>query len=702
MSYSKVYPQDATNALTSVLRQDEQSAVAAEQTDLAAKQKIGTIGETIPLAFARRRDDIGGVWVSPKLIQLGVRQQDINMLYVLSQGKVAEPAIDNVFYGYTAFPTITNGRICAAYEAIPPCVELDYNPGGSTSWDTTVVYSGPGMPRTGDTTEFITRTDKCTQLALSFSGSCTVSIPSGTYVVENEFLARGASAYGWANPGPGDFAYRGIIWDWQRYGIPVELVVNNTQCIGRTDTIFSRSVSATVRSEARFNYQVINTKTNAVERSGEVWVPDGGTTLTISGLPPAQYKVVFSDHYSERTSAIDSYTPRRVRNSNQYDRWYDFAPNGRDAWAYQNYVASLNGAFRRNIAGSVSESFSAAQITETVRNELHYPTVPGGSNQQSGGYTDLTLLGARGHYDALRPATGPNHFTQIHAFLFEGIKVPKLLEAKAVGASDSYPDLVYYLMNLAGMLKADQIDEPGLSAAAVFNDKYKLRFNGVLTVTVNFREWLSRTAPYFLLTPRQVDGRFGLDPVVPIDSGGAIKLTPVQAVATFGPEDIGQGSLQKTWVPASERKPFVAVMVYREQPTGSVGQSRTVEVRYSGLAADGPFEQHDMTEFCCTAEHAVYAARYILARRRYVTHSIVFQAGRKAALLTPGQIIKLTLTVATSEGDGYEEDTFYQIEQLSETGAGAIEVVANEFPVNANGVSKIAYDIAQGDVVILQ
>ena len=700
---NKVYPQDASAAISGVLRQDEKSD-AAQQSDLAAKQLLGTIGETIPLAFALRRNDKGGTWVSPHLIQLGIRQTDISMLYVLSQGRVSQPAIGNVFYGYTGFSSIRDGQICAGYQALPPCVSLDYNPGGSTSWDTTISYGGPSLPSAGNTSQFVTRSSACVRLAFTLNGSCVVTPPSGNYVAESrELFASGQSAYGWPVIGPYDFPYRRTIWTWQDYGIPVELVVGGTQCIARTDTIFGRSVSVSVRSEARFSIDVHNAATGALVYSNSFWVPDGGTTFTVENLPPAQYRVTFKDRYSERSQGLATYQPQRFSQpSMSIDPWHQYAPNGIEAWKHQTSLMALNGTFRRNIAGNASESFSVGGVIETVRNTLNYPTLPGGSNQQQGGYTDLTLLGARGHYDSLRPPEGPQQFTQIHAFLTEGVQVPRLLQGKSPGPSDLYPDLVHYLMNMAGMLKNDQIDLDGLTLSALFTERYKLLFNGVLAVTVNFREWLARTSPYFVLTPRQVNGKFGLTPAIPVAADGSIDLGRVAPVATFDASDIVAGTYQKTWVPAADRKPFVAVMVFREQPAGSVGQSRTVEVRYQGLAASGPYEQHDLTEFCCTPEHAVYAARYILAKRRYVSHEITFTALRKASLLLPGQVIAVTLSVQASDGSSATSSGLYQIEQLSESQDGTVEVYAVEFPVDGSGVSRVAYDVARGDVVILQ
>jgi hypothetical protein len=700
---NRVYPQDASNSISGVLRQDEKSD-GTQQSDLAGKQQLGTLGETIPLAFALRRNDKGGTWVSPHLIQLGIKQTDISLLYVLSQGRVSEPVITNVFYGYAGFNTITNGQICSGYQALPPCVSLDYNPGGSTSWDTTVSYSGPGLPSAGNTSEFTTRTETCVKITLTISGTCTVSPPGGSYVVNNFHLSPGVVGYG--DPSGSAVASQ-LFFAWYEAGISNEFDPRGV-LICRTDTIFNRSVDLSIRSEVRYDYQVWDVKANAIVRSGQVWVPDGGTTLSIESLPSAQYKLVLSSFYAERSHTLATFVPQphgyrpgpgyADREASQYE---NNAINGRLAWAHQNRLQAQNGTFMRNIAGSSNQSFKV-EVLETVRTTLNFPTVPGGSNQQQGGYTDLTLLGARGHYDSLRPADGPQQFTQIHAFLTEGVQVPRLLQGKTTGPSDLYPDLVHYLMNMAGMLKSDQIDLDGLTLSALFTEKYKLLFNGVLAVTVNFREWLSRTAPYFVLTPRQVNGKFGLMPAIPTKADGTIDEGQVVPVATFDASDIVAGSYQKNWVPAADRKPFVAVMVFREQPAGSVGQSRTVEVRYQGMAASGPYEQHDLTEFCCTPEHAVYAARYILAKRRHVSHEITFTALRKASLLLPGQIISVAVTTQASDGTSATVGGLYQIEQLNESQEGTVEVHAIEFPVNDAGVSRVAYDVARGDVVILQ
>ena len=181
------------------------------------------------------------------------------------------------------------------------------------------------------------------------------------------------------------------------------------------------------------------------------------------------------------------------------------------------------------------------------------------------------------------------------------------------------------------MLKSDQIDRDSLVLANRLNERYDMYFNGVLQTTNSLAEWMTRTAPYFLLTPRQIDGKYGLWPVCPVNSANELSRDRTVPVLTVTRDDIVQGSYGRSYISVKDRRPVCLVMVYRDQPSQSVGQTVTVEVRYPGTALSGPFESHDLTEFACTSEQAVYAARYILSKRRYTTHTVSFTMARRAA-----------------------------------------------------------------------
>jgi hypothetical protein len=262
-----------------------------------------------------------------------------------------------------------------------------------------------------------------------------------------------------------------------------------------------------------------------------------------------------------------------------------------------------------------------------------------------------------------------------------------------------FPDLVRYLMELAGMLNTAQIDLDALRLSALFTAKYGLWFNGVLNVSVNFREWLGRISPYFLCYPRQIDGKYGVYPALPVGSDGTLDVGQTSPTMVFTVDDITAGSYRRTYTEAALRKPFCAVMVYRDQPENGIGTIKTTEVRYSGQALSGPFEQHDMSEFCVSRDHAVMAARYILAMRRWVTHTVSFDTGPQAAQLAPGVIIAIDLMQTSSAGTGIAERILYQVDSLNEAPDGQITVTAVHFPLDSGGRSQIALDLTSGATI---
>ena len=215
---------------------------------------------------------------------------------------------------------------------------------------------------------------------------------------------------------------------------------------------------------------------------------------------------------------------------------------------------------------------------------------------------------------------------------------------------------------------------------------------------------MTRTAPYFLVTPRQVDGKYGLWPVCPLNANFEFSRDQTIPVLTVTRDDIIEGTYGRAYISPKDRRPVCLVMVYRDQPNGSVGQTVTVEVRYPGTALSGPFESHDLTEFCCRAEQAVYAARYILAKRRYTTHAVTFDLNRRAAQLKPGDVIKVDLSFTTTEGAGITDSNFYQIESLQEGQAGSVTIEATHFPTSTlegvEDVSVVAYETHKGNVQI--
>ena len=306
-------------------------------------------------------------------------------------------------------------------------------------------------------------------------------------------------------------------------------------------------------------------------------------------------------------------------------------------------------------------------------------------------YKNMTLLGVRGlAYDFLNQDTN-FELAQIHAFVRDGIYVEDVRSTGAeAGPTSLYPNLVNYLMRNALKLDVDLVDLSSLALIANMNHKYNLWFNGVMAATSSFQEWIFRTAPYFWASPAQINGKYGLAPVVPLSPDGTVK-TSATALLELGLDQIIEGSYNMVMESSKERQDFCCVMVYKGSVTRSISETKTVEVRFKGAALEGPYETHDLTEFCIDQEHAIRAAMYILARRRYVTHTLNVTIRPQTVQLNPGDIVKANLEIIGGTKNKY----FYQVDSISEGPDGLVSLVLTHFPVNDQGQSLIALAMTQ-------
>ena len=698
------YPQDPTHAVSAIRRYDESSDSSTSQSSLERQQDLAVVGETVPMIFCHRfdwGDDLGingGVWISPRLIQLGVESTNLSMMYLLSQGKVTGLETDNTYWGYSKLKDRDpSAQMCYAYEAVPDCLDLDYDPGGSLSWTTTQTSGGPSL--NGASGSFTTTGD-VVKLVVTFTSNIRVQ--------GSDTIVGGFGGYSQiVNWGYSNVIYGGgATFDSDSpnninalFNLGSKSSITSGAGLSGTLSTYSfsnkhRSGSWDQTSEVRYDWRVRNVATSQIVKSGTIWIQHGTQSLTIDGLPQAQYQLEFDSLYKERNQPYGTYTIP--------DPGEDCA-----SWVSLHYqVPSLSvpssGFVRHTSPGSETQNISTT-ITQTILNVIEFPDLPGGDQQIVGGLSDLTMMGIAGDITALRPQDGPDYFIQSHIFVEQGVEVERLTWGGS-GSSPFYGDLLYYLFQQTKVLKEDQIDKDSLTLANRVAERYDMYFNGVLQTTNSLAEWMTRTAPYFLVTPRQVDGAYGLWPVCPVNAANELSRDPTVPVLTVTRDDIVQGSYSRNYISPKERRPVCLVMVYRDQPSGSVGQTVTVEVRYPGTALSGPFESHDLTEFCCRAEQAVYAARYILSKRRYTTHTVSFALGRRAAQLKPGDVIKVDLAFDTTDGAGITDATFYQVESLAEGQAGSVSIEATHFPTDTldgvSDVSVVAYETHQGNVSI--
>ncbi len=370
--------------------------------------------------------------------------------------------------------------------------------------------------------------------------------------------------------------------------------------------------------------------------------------------------------------------------------WYnateDIKPGGYRAWLYildgVTYKLGLN-------------SFPAINSVRQVRYGL-------------GGVTEkpeaTTYCGTGGTYEKMSTlaftVTYPNGYDgwkkQIHCFVRGGLHVTRLLD-NVYGPSNNVADLFRFLLANSSKINSGQIDTSSLIEAARFADTNEFWFNGTLADSVNLRDWMSKTLPYFLLRSTRINGKEALRPLVPyVAATGAINTDAVSWVFTFTEEHIVPGGFQISYMPLADRKPFCILVLWRQQPTDDIGLIRSTEVRYVGTAVDGPFEQHDLSSFCTSENHAVKAGAYILARRKHITHTLNITAKPDVfnKSLTTGDLVRVLLERTPSTGASSTHDGIYEVDQISKNLSGEVELALTEFPVDDDLRSIVALDVA--------
>ena len=228
---------------------------------------------------------------------------------------------------------------------------------------------------------------------------------------------------------------------------------------------------------------------------------------------------------------------------------------------------------------------------------------------------------------------------------------------KEYGPSNLFTDLVYYLMTdqmsgagaLLNMSKGNDklIDVESFRSASLFLRKQNLFFNGVITERTNIRQFVTELAPYFLCNFVITDGKFGLVPVVPFfEESGTINDGSVTISQLFTSGNILEDTFSLEYLRAEDRRPFVAIARYRSENANKMPEEKAVTVYKKGSKnAAGlenlPHESFDLTQFCTSKEHAEKAARYFLAVRELVTHTIKFSTTVFGLDLRAGSFIKV-------------------------------------------------------------
>ena len=283
---------------------------------------------------------------------------------------------------------------------------------------------------------------------------------------------------------------------------------------------------------------------------------------------------------------------------------------------------------------------------------------------------------------------------QVHLFIRGGMHVTRLLDA-VDGPSNNVADLALWLMRNTSRTPEALIDVPAFEIAAEFTDNTGLWFNGEIRESTNFENWLADHGRYFLLTKSKRNGKTGLRPMLPVTVGNEIDTTPITPSWRFDEDSIIPGSFELSYIPLTDRKPFCALMLWRQQPDDDIGLIRTTEVRYAGQAVDGPFEQHDLSVFATSENHAVKVGANIIARRRYITHTLRIKVRPAAfnATLVQGDIVQVVMQRVASSAAAGEHRYLYEVDRIGKARDGAVSLDLIHFPVDELGRSLVALDV---------
>ena len=616
----------------------------APQADLGAQQKIATAGETVPIVFGKRVSDNGGVWVQPSLVKAGSYFFKGSFLFPVSQGEiVSSPVKHRVWVGlrnmaFLADQTITISNI---YNS---AATLAGSPG-------TCPVLGAGMYCGNDTYTYLAE-------AFGTSGELTERLDFvGTSYWQWRSIARGTG-------------------DTTNSVITATVEVFDNVSGSDLTTAYFAAIGLPTNTEFGINYSTQYLLGTDPPACGAVGVVQD-FIAALGYIPP-------DPSFWAGISSSGSVTYK----------WTVTGVNNQAIAAYPASTGTLEGVQYEYVVSKYADPAST-------------PTADNSS------YADITFLKVVGDiYDPPESGSYPTTTRQISVYYEQGVKVD-LYSVGLVGgvytrgASNQLVDLAMYLFTIYKRVSATDPDVAApiyvdnLQDIAAFCDEYSMHFNGVISESLNIVEFLSETAPYFLLSFQSNGGQYQFSPLLPLNASEEIDTTALTPAATFTEDEILPGSFSKTYVSAADKTDVNAVMLYRKNDPDAIGTQQTVQVRYSGVSLDAPVEQFDLTDFCANRDHAIIYGKHYLARRKYSVHSISFATPLSTAGLKPTDIIKIDRQRITSTGDNRSEIAWYQITAINHQTDGTTSIEAAQFPVNGSDEAVISDEVLNGTFTVV-
>lgn len=625
------------------------------QQNLEREQNVATAGDTVPIVFAKRANSAGGVWVQPPLIKQGSYNFNGTFLYAISQGDmVDDPETYRTWVGDRIIAHIpSQGTVTATHFYL----------------SSTAMAAAPNVcPMTGG--KFFCDADTSYYLWQYQTTSYS------QYFEPNETNIHWNFRY--LTVGEGDTSNSVIIHN------GADLTVTEIETgVDRTSNYWSIYAGG-VSDPSTINFYI-----NARYQNQQI--VGGNTVGTIEGTDPDVWGATFASVGLDYYNTFFGTTKPCV----------SIFENG----TLNNQINGSNPASTGTLFGVLNERGAS-----TVADPESYP-----SGYDFTVFADITFLQIEGNlYDTgISASKYPTTTRQLSVFYEQGISVDLYSGGLvggvyATGASNQFVDLAMHLFTLIGRANgaatADismPIDVSNLQDIAAFCTSNGTFFNGVVEQSMNVIDYISKVAPYFLLSFISDNGRYSFRTLLPATSGNAIDTTALTPAATFSESNILPGSFSKTYKEADDRREINVSLVWRECTPFEVGIQRTTTVRFSTTDNDAATEQFDLTDFCATQAHAEIFGKYQLALRRHSTHSIVFETPLVLSGLTVTDVIKVQRQRVNSVGDDRTETDHYQVVSVDHEPSGVTKINAVHFPFNASNISKISNEVVNGSFVVL-
>ena len=254
-------------------------------------------------------------------------------------------------------------------------------------------------------------------------------------------------------------------------------------------------------------------------------------------------------------------------------------------------------------------------------------------------YTDLTMLGM-----SLKSGPSIGAIEQPRVWVNGGIGVDRL-EAGVYGISNLLSDLLYYLLTnesqgVGELIPPELVDRSSFEATGKYLLENKIFWNGVVEADQNFRSFATEQAQKALCIFTIKNGVFGMMPALPVDSSQGISSAPIPVDGMFTAANIITGSYKLNFIGAEERRSSALQVRWRRTVPYELPEERTALVQFAGTSPEA-IEDYDLTQFCDNDYQALMTARYALASRKFIDHTVEFKTTPEAVGVQPGSFIKV-------------------------------------------------------------